>query len=79
MTARWRPLQTGGAGALAWSEQWQNGAGDVVMYGFNYAVSTSGHDPAPDTPLAVHVYYLRAETARLVEEERARGDGTVQK
>lgn len=78
ITARWRPLQIADGGVLAWSEQWQNGAGDVVIYGFKYSVSTSGHDPAPDTPMEVHIYYLRAETAKSLERETAQSDGTGQ-
>lgn len=42
-------------------------------------VSASGHEPAPDTPMEVHVYYLRAATAKLVDEERVQGDGAVPK
>lgn len=79
ISARWRPLQLADGGVLAWSEQWRNSTGDVVMYGFKYAVSASGQDPAPDTPMGVHVYYFRAETAKSLESENARGERPVEK
>src|SRR5688500_4446072 len=37
-TARGRTVQTENGDVIAWSEQWENANGDVVIYGFKYTV-----------------------------------------
>lgn len=79
ITARWRQLQTADGDVLAWSEQWENDDGDIVMYGFSYAVSAGGRDPARDIPMEVLISYFRAEAAKRLKREGAKNSGTVQK
>jgi hypothetical protein len=68
ITARWRgPIRSDEGDFLVWSEQWENPVGDVVAYGFTYAVV--GANPDPNTPLEVFIAYFDEETVRRKERE----------
>jgi hypothetical protein len=49
-----------------WSEQWENGAGDTVWYGFRYW-GNSKNDPRG--PMDVIVSYFRSETVKALQQE----------
>lgn len=67
-TARWRTVQTANGDLIAWSEQWENDDGDVVIYGFQYMVPAGGK-PDPKIPMEVLISYFRAETVKALEGE----------
>jgi hypothetical protein len=67
-TARWRTLETANGDVIAWSEQWENDDGDVVIYGFKYTVS-AGEKPDARIPMEVLITHFRAETVKALEGE----------
>jgi hypothetical protein len=67
-TARWRTVQTADGDVIAWSEQWENADGDVVMYGFKYSVPPGSH-PDRNVPMEVLISYFRADTVKALESE----------
>src|SRR6266542_1288052 len=69
ITARWRRVQVENGDLIGWSEQWENNAGDVVIYGFSYAVPVSGAEPEPSVPMEVIVSYFGVDTVRALERE----------
>jgi hypothetical protein len=69
ITAKWRRLQVEKGDLLGWSEQWENAAGDVVFYGFSYAVAVSGADPPPTAPMEVICSHFLAGTVAAIERE----------
>ena len=74
ITARWRRGQAENGHALAWSENWENAAGDVVFYGFSYAVADSGADPTPTTPMEVIGSRFLASAVAAIEHEQRTGE-----
>jgi len=63
---KWGETRAEGRDVAAWSEQWGNGAGDVVWYGLRYGGDAKDH---PHGPLDVSVSLLRAETVKAIQKE----------
>ena len=62
---KWGQIQMDGRDVSAWSEQWENGAGDVVWYGLRYFGSAKDN---PHGPMDVLVSYFRADTVKAMED-----------
>jgi hypothetical protein len=69
-TARWRTVKIEDHDVIAWSEQWENANGDVVVYGFKYAVPAGASaNSDPKVPMQVLISYFRADTVKALESE----------
>ncbi len=70
----WTDVRADGRRETVWSEQWQNGKGDIAWYSFKY-LSPLRSRGAPGGPMYVEITYLRPETAKTLTAD-AGGAGT---
>lgn len=68
ITTNWREAEMPEGYILAWSEQWENARGDVVMYGFSYPAPGSGAEPASTVPMDVLISYFGADRVKSVRQ-----------
>ena len=69
--AEWIETQIEGRIVVAWSQQWENDAGDVVLYGLQYW--SKSKDDVPAT-LDVLVSYFNKDTVAAIESAMRRQD-----